>query len=89
MNQNEKNNFRYIQQTLKPIVKAEEFLTAFSNPDHQYHALMAGSNLNMPYVQAANDFMEVFAPSMDFIEQKRRKFAFFVYFLFKFIFNIN
>ena len=57
-------------------MKAEEFLTAFSNPDHEYHALMAETNLNMAYVKSAYDFMQVVSPIMNFIEQKRGNFIY-------------
>ena len=59
-------------------MKAEEFLTAFSNPEHEYHSLMTGTNLNMAYVKSAYDFMKVMSPIMNYIEQKKGKFHLFL-----------
>ena len=54
-------------------MKARGILTALAQPEHEYHALMANVRLNMPYCEAVHEFMLVFSPVMDFIEQKRSK----------------
>ena len=54
-------------------MKAKEVLIALSQPDHDYHALLAEVHLNMSYCEAVYEFMLVFTPAMDFIEQKHGK----------------
>ena len=58
---------------IKQLMKCKSVLAALSEPDHPYHALLANVQLNLNYVEACHEFLLVFIPAMDFIEQKSGK----------------